>query len=98
MSESDLEQLRLDGLPATLLSPGQLKERPLTALLAECGMAKSGKQVKDALGRGAISINGRALASEDNMRLDQLFDAGNALFGRYYIVRMGKKNYHLLLR
>ena len=27
---------------------------PLTALLSECGMAKVGREVKDALGRNAV--------------------------------------------
>ena len=96
LSEQDLEQLRLDGLPASTLSQEDLAEKPLTTLLAECGMAKAGREVKDALGRNAVLINGMAKGSADNGEAAACFTKDNALYGRFFIVKLGKKKYHLL--
>ncbi|RRJ83460.1 tyrosine--tRNA ligase [Aestuariirhabdus litorea] len=96
LSEQDLQQLALDGLPSDTLDPSTFEGKPLTQLLAEVGMAPSGKQVKDALGRNAVLVNGKACSMEHNMQLAQLFAADQALFGRYFIVKLGKKKYHLL--
>ncbi len=95
LNENDLEQLKLDGLPSTALERGQLAEIPMTQLLTDCGMAASGKQVKDALGRNAVFINTEAKSMKDNMRLPVCFGEDVALYGRYFIVRLGKKKYHL---
>jgi tyrosyl-tRNA synthetase len=51
--------------------------------------------VKDALGRGAVWINGVARSTEDNMRVAESFAPEDAYFGRFYICRLGKKKYHL---
>jgi tyrosyl-tRNA synthetase len=94
LAEADLEQLRLDGLPSSSMDPAALPET-LTQLLADSGVAGSGKQVKDALQRRAVLVNGQALGLEDNGAPGRVFDAANALFGRYFLVRVGKKRYHL---
>lgn len=94
LSESDLGQLRQDGLPASTLARTALPET-LTQMLTEAGMAASGKQVKDALGRSAVTINGRSLGWEDNADVAGCFDPAGALHGRYFLVRLGKKKYHL---
>jgi tyrosyl-tRNA synthetase len=96
LSEEDLEQLKLDGLPASDLSRVELAEKPLTSLLTDCGMVKAGREVKDALGRKAVLINGVAKGVEDNMKAQECFAKSTALFGRFYIVKLGKKKYHLL--
>ena len=94
LDEADLDQLRQDGLPSTAISLEALPET-LTQLLAEAGMAASGKQVKDALQRGAVTVNGRACGSDDNAAPGRVLARENALFGRFYLVRLGKKKYHL---
>jgi tyrosyl-tRNA synthetase len=96
LSEEDLEQLKLDGLPASDLSRVELAEKPLTTLLTDCGMVKAGREVKDALGRRAVLINGGAKGAEDNMKAQECFAESAALFGRFEIVKLGKKKYHLL--
>lgn len=95
LSEGDLEQLKLDGLPSSSLARSDVEGQPLTSLLAECGMVKAGREVKDALGRGAVFINGEAKAAADNMN-DCNFDKGAALYGRFYLVKLGKKKNHLI--
>ena len=96
LPESDFEQLCLDGMPSSELSGDDLSDKPLTTMLVECGMAKAGREVKDALGRESVFINGRAIGAEYNMKAAELFDPANALFGRFFLVRLGKKKYHLL--
>lgn len=95
LSEQDLEQLRLDGLPASALPIRELAEKPLTTLLAECGMVKSGREVKDALSRNAVFVNGSAKGAEDNMKAQSCFAKEAALYGRFFIVKVGKKKHHL---
>lgn len=95
LGEGDLEQLKQDGLPSSELSRAQLGDKPLTQWLVDAGMAASGKQVKDALGRGAVFINGDAISFDENLDSPACFNAERARFGRFYIVKLGKKKYHL---
>ena len=95
LPESDFEQLRLDGMPSSELSLTDVSGKPLTSLLVECGMAKAGREIKDALGRNSVFINGRPQGAQDNMRSEEIFDVRHALFGRFFLVRLGKKKYHL---
>jgi tyrosyl-tRNA synthetase len=95
LSENDLEQLCQDGLPSSTIESEKLSQTPLTQLFTEAGMVKAGREVKDALGRNSVIINGIAKGSEDNMSAEQLFSAKNALYGRFFLVRLGKKKYHL---
>ncbi|TDG11557.1 tyrosine--tRNA ligase [Seongchinamella unica] len=94
LAESDLAQLRQDGLPASAMTRDAFPET-LTQLLTEAGMAASGKQVKDALGRNAVTINSRPVGWEANADVSGCFDPEAALYGRYYLVKLGKKKYHL---
>ena len=95
LSEADLEQLKLDGLPSSALPAGDLSQLPLTQLLSDCGLATSGKQVKDALAGNAVLLNGRALGIDSNMQVPMCFARDAALYGRFFLVRLGKKKYHL---
>lgn len=96
LSEHDLQQLKLDGLPVSELNMADLLEKPLTTLLAECKMVKAGREVKDALSRNAVYINGEAKGAADNADAALSFSKQKALYGRFFIVRLGKKKYHLL--
>ncbi|MCV6614857.1 MAG: tyrosine--tRNA ligase, partial [Cellvibrionaceae bacterium] len=96
LSESDLEQLKLDGLPSSDLQRADIGDKPLTTLLTECGMVKAGREVKDALGRNAVLINGEAKGAADNMETAACFAEDKALYGRFFVVKLGKKKYHLL--
>ncbi|GAB3281772.1 tyrosine--tRNA ligase [Parahaliea aestuarii] len=94
LSADDFAQLRQDGLPASALNASEWPET-LTQLLTEAGMATSGKQVKDALGRNAVLVNNEPVGWEANAAPAKVFAADRALFGRYFLVRLGKKKYHL---
>jgi len=94
LSESDMLQLRQDGLPASTVARGELPPT-LTQMLTDAGMANSGKQVKDALGRNAVTVNNRVIGWDDNADVASCFVSGEAAFGRFYLVKLGKKKYHL---
>ncbi|MFT4918904.1 MAG: tyrosyl-tRNA synthetase [Zhongshania aliphaticivorans] len=96
LSASDLAQLQLDGLPTSMLDRSELLDRPLTQLLADIGMG-AGKQIKDALGRNAVQVNGVAVGLADNMAAESVFAASNALFDKYYVIKLGKKKYQMLV-
>lgn len=95
LSESDFEQLQQDGLPSSKLIRSDIGETPLTQILADVEMAASGKQVKDALVRNAVFINGEAKSIDDNMQSANSFSSEKAFFNRFYLVKLGKKKYHL---
>jgi tyrosyl-tRNA synthetase len=96
LSASDLAQLQLDGLPTSMLDRSELLDRPLTQLLADIGMG-AGKQIKDALGRNAVQVNGVAVGLADNMAAESVFAASSALFDKYYVIKLGKKKYQMLV-
>lgn len=97
LNEADFEQLKLDGLPATQV-PSDLSDTPLTTLLVEAGMANSGKQIKDALQRTAVIVNDRACGVDDNMAGNDIFAPQAGLYGKYFLVKLGKKKHHLFFR
>ena len=94
LSEADMLQLRQDGLPASTIARSSFPET-LTQLLTEAGMASTGKQVKDALGRNAVLINNRALCWDDNGDVSAALAPDLALYARFYLAKLGKKKYHL---
>ncbi len=98
LSEEDFEQLKLDGLPYRALRESELGDTTLAQLFTEAGLVKSGKQVKDALSRGAVLINGVAKQPEDNLKVGECFQKTLALYGRFFLVKLGKKSYQLFER
>ena len=94
LAETDVLQLRQDGLPASTVARTDFPET-LTQLLTDAGMASSGKQVKDALGRQAVAVNDRIVGLDHNSEVDKCFPRSEAVFDRFYLVRLGKKKYHL---
>ncbi|MAY43585.1 MULTISPECIES: tyrosine--tRNA ligase [unclassified Neptuniibacter] len=95
LSEQDYAQLAQDGLPSSTLDVAAVSDQPVTTLLADAGMAPSGKQVKDALQRNAVVVNGNAHGMDDIMNAAGMFAAEKALFGKYFLVKLGKKKHHL---
>ncbi|MBF3236938.1 tyrosine--tRNA ligase [Aeromonas veronii] len=85
LGESDLAQLAQDGMPSSTVSG----ETDLVSLLVSCGLANSRRIARELLAAGAISLNG-VLKQDDQLR------ANDRLFGRYLLLRRGKKQYHLV--
>jgi len=95
LSASDLAQIKQDGLPSSDIVVQEVADMPLTSLLAEHGLAASGKQIKDALQRNSVFVNGVAYGLESNMQVAEIFADSKAMHGKYFVVRLGKKKYHL---
>lgn len=97
LSADDYQQLQQDGLPSSVLEPKIFLDTPMTALLADAGVVKNGKQAKDALNRNAVLVNGEAVGMAKNMDLQNIFAADKAKYDRYFLVKVGKKSYHLFV-
>lgn len=87
LGESDLAQLAQDGLPSSPIEG----ETDLVILLVQCGLANSRRIARELLAAGAVSLNGA-------IRQDKPVTDGDWLFGRYLLLRRGKKQYHLVIR
>ena len=85
LGESDLAQLAQDGMPSCRIE----KEADLVTLLVESGLASSKRVARELLGASAISLNGA-------IRQDERLSAADRLFGRYLLLRRGKKQYRLV--
>ncbi|TYL48621.1 tyrosine--tRNA ligase [Marinomonas sp. IMCC 4694] len=97
LSEQDLKQIQQDGLPSSSLSGIDLAATPLTSLMADAGLAASGKQVKDALQRNSVFVNGVAKGLDDNMSAADIFKPENGYYNKYFLVKLGKKKHHLFV-
>ena len=89
LEEKDLEQLRLDGLPHTETEAGT----GLLAALTFGGLAASLGAARRLVKAGGASVNGAV--QHDSERV---LDFSDALHGKYYLLRRGKKSWHLLVR
>jgi tyrosyl-tRNA synthetase len=96
LSRDDYEQLSLDGLPTAHIKAEELTDKPLTQLLSEADMG-TGKQVKDALQRNAVTINGEALGLDAIGQTADLFTPAKAKFDQYFLVKLGKKKHQLFV-
>ncbi|ATY79630.1 tyrosine--tRNA ligase [Aeromonas veronii] len=85
LGESDLAQLAQDGMPSSTVSG----ETDLVSLLVSCGLANSKRIARELLAAGAISLNGV-------IKQDEQLSADDRLFGRYLLLRRGKKQYQLV--
>lgn len=86
LTESDLAQLAQDGLPTSELTGGSLVE-----VLVATGLAKSNKMAREFLSNKAVSLNGRVVSD-----VEAVLDKGSALHGAYFVIRRGKKLFHLV--
>jgi len=87
LTESDFEQLRLDGLPSTALDSDANK---LVEAMVASELASSNKMAREFIGNGAVSINGEKIVDTA-----ALLHKEGARFGRYWLVKRGKKLFHL---
>lgn len=95
LTEQELDQIKLDGLPSSDLIVADVAETPLTTLFTDNEIVKAGREVKDALGRNAVFVNGEAKGASDNMSTAKIFTKENALYDRFFLVKLGKKKHHL---
>jgi tyrosyl-tRNA synthetase len=104
LGQAEFEQLAQDGLPSASLSGfytetgsvegmfEKIETLPLTSVLVDLDVGlTSGKQIKDALGRNALTVNGVSYGMEHNMKAAEIFSEENAKFSSYFLVKIGKK-------
>ena len=99
LTESDFEQLALDGLPAFEVSDGL----NVVEALVKTGLASSNKEARGFVNSKAVLLNGQsAELNNPNHAAERPDDAylltdAHKRFGKYTIVRRGKRNHALLV-
>ena len=88
LTENDLEQLAQDGMPGITLDSAA---DSLIDALAASGLAKSKSEARTFIQGGSVTING---AKADS--LDHRLVGDDRLYGRFTILRRGKKQYAML--
>jgi len=88
LTSSDLQQLYLDGMPASTTSETELT---LVQLLVASGLAKSNKMAREFIGNNAVSINGEKVSD-----VDAVFNSTSGLHKEFHVIKRGKKLFHLL--
>ncbi|HVC70803.1 MAG TPA: tyrosine--tRNA ligase [Acidimicrobiales bacterium] len=90
LDESTLLEVCADA-PTTVLARTALDTTSLVDALVTSGLAKSKNQARTTISQGGVYVNNRRLHDSDaGLRPDDL------LFGRYLILRRGRRDYHLL--
>jgi tyrosyl-tRNA synthetase len=88
LTENDLEQLAQDGVPGVAL------EKSVTSLidaLVASELAKSKTEARSFIQSGSVAINGAKVEA-----IDHAFADAERLFGRFSLLRRGKKNYAMI--
>ena len=99
LTESDFEQLALDGLPTFEVS----ESLNVVETLVKTGLASSNKEARGFVNSKAVLFNGKpAEANNPNHAAEKPDDAymltdEHKRFGKYTIVRRGKRNHALLV-
>ncbi len=94
LGETDFEQLALDGLPCIALNEDS---KPLLELLVDTGLAATPRgevtigQARKFITGNAVAVNGEKVGD-----IDAVLDRRSALFGRFHLLKRGKKLFHLL--
>ena len=87
LTAADLEQLALDGMERTIIEAAA----GLVAVLAQTPLARSQGAARRLVQSKAVRVNGQL--TED---IERTLSPTNALFGRYHLIRRGKKSWHLV--
>lgn len=88
LTSEDLQQLELDGMETTSASG----DAGLLDVMTEAGLAKSNGQARQLVSSKAVRLNGEVV-EDARLRLSR----EDALYGRYHVLRRGKKQWHLVL-
>lgn len=88
LTESDFQQLSLDGLPTYTIS----ESINIVQALTTTALAKSNNEARGFISQGAVMVNGQKINTAD-----YIFSDSDKRFGRYTIVRRGKRNHALLI-
>jgi tyrosyl-tRNA synthetase len=89
LQESDLQQLQQDGLASTIIEEGT---GVLTAMV-EAGLTKSTGEARKLVAGGGVKVNGAAVTDPR-----ETLQFADALYQKYFLLRRGKKVYHLFVK
>jgi tyrosyl-tRNA synthetase len=90
LGQAQLEQA-FRGVPTTALRGAEAESIPLADLLVKVGLADSKRNARELLAGGAIHLNGQRVG-----QAQASVSREAALFGRYLVLRKGRKSYHLV--
>jgi len=88
LTTGDFEQLRQDGLPSTTIATREIQ---VIDALVETGLAASNRAAREFIANNAISGNGEKIVSPE-----YALTAEMAIYGKYFILKRGKKLFHLI--
>jgi len=88
LTESDFEQLRMDGLAVTDVGAESIG---LIDALVRTGLATSNRVAREFVDSGAVSVNGRK-----DLDPEQNLTKSDSLFNRFVVIKRGKKLFHLI--
>lgn len=94
LTEEDMEQLALDGMPCSEIAA---PAKPLAEVLVDTGLALTPRgevtlgQARKFIREGAVSVNGHKVEDEA-----LVLEVSDARYGRFHVLRRGKKIFHLL--
>ena len=88
LTENDLEQLAQDGMPGVSIESAQ---GGLIDALVAANLAKSKSEARTFIQSGSVAINGQKVEG-----IEHQVGEGERLFGRFTILRRGKKQYGLV--
>jgi len=91
LTERQLAQAS-QGMPKTMLSDADLRSLSIVELLTRAGLAESKRRGRELVAAGAIHVNGQPVRDADTRLSREL-----ARYGRFFIIRKGKKTYHLAM-
>ncbi|MEX0962971.1 MAG: tyrosine--tRNA ligase [Pseudohongiellaceae bacterium] len=87
LTREDLQQLELDGLPCSHIASDSAG---IVEVLVASELAKSNKMAREFIGNNAVSVNGQQVTEPDYQ-----LTADKALQGQYFVLKRGKKLFHL---
>jgi tyrosyl-tRNA synthetase len=90
LTEPQLVQA-LQDVPTVTLPLAEVRAKPLADLLVAAGVADSKRMARELVSAGAIQLNGERVKDPGAPA------AGSGLFGRYLVIRRGKRSYHLVV-
>src|SRR5438094_757974 len=91
LTERQLAQA-CQGMPTTVLTEAELRSLSIVELLTRAGLAESKRRGRELIAAGAIHVNGQPVRDPDTQVSRDL-----ARYGRFIVIRKGKKTYHLAM-
>lgn len=89
LTAEDMAQLELDGMDSTRIAP---EGAGILDAMTQAGLSASNGAARKLIKGGGVKLNGGAISDHEARAMPD-----QALFGRYHLLRRGKKTWHLLI-